>query len=118
MEIRIDYKYPKYYINCSSVNFGAYYYRKYYCYEESHYGIRGVYTLGNSYFVIDHLPESDLPSTAKLATSWNMPRNTTQLGTSGWQQFVFEGTTPDSANRSGLMPQSRIELAVVGATNF
>ena len=122
VEVRIDYKYPKTQsITSSTKNYGfikgTYYYGTSINYEESYYGIRGVYTLGNSYFVIDHLPESDLPSSASLATSWNMPYNSTQLGTTGWQRFVFRGVSPDSSSRVGLTPECQIELAVYGATS-
>ena len=120
VEIKIEYKYPKeqelfhytdyfYTINC------GFYYNRNIVYETSYHGIRGVYTLGNNYYVIDHLPQTSLPSTASLAASWNMPKNTTQMGTSGWQQFVFEGTTPINDSSLGLVPRSRIELAVAGA---
>jgi len=130
VEVRIDYKYPKTQsITSSTKNYGiikgTYYYGSSIDYEESHHGIRGIYTLGNNYFVIDHLPESDLPSSAVLAASWNMPKNTTQLGTSGWQRFVFTAITPDSNTfidpsnpTSGkFRPESRIEIAVAGAAN-
>lgn len=98
----------------------AFYYNRNIVYETSYHGIRGVYTLGDNYYVIDHLPQTSLLSTASLAASWNMPKNTTQMGTSGWQQFVFEGTTP-SGEIPGTNPKkyytsrSRIELAVAGA---
>ncbi|MFP4418763.1 MAG: hypothetical protein ACLFSB_15995, partial [Chitinispirillaceae bacterium] len=73
-------------------------------------------TLGNTYYVIDHLPQDSLPSSIILANSWNMPKNTTQMGATGWERFVFEGTTPDPAT-SPFNARSRIELAVAGATN-
>jgi hypothetical protein len=120
VELRIDYKYPKkqdffLFIETSLFQRGQFYYNRNMEYETSHHGIRGVYTLGDSYFIIDHLPETNLPSTVSLATSWNMPRNTTRLGTNGWQQFVFNGTTPDPLTTT-FPAQSRIEIAVSGAT--
>lgn len=122
-EVRIDYKYPKkqevfLFIESFWDQRGDFYYSRNIEYEESHYGIRGVYTLGNNYFVIDHLPENGLPSTVSLATSWNMPKNTNRLGSSGWRRFVFEGTTPVMDSLSGLSPESRIELAVAGASDI
>jgi hypothetical protein len=52
-------------------------------FKSSHYGFRGVYTLGNNYFVVDHLTEIGLPSSISLATSWNMPKNSVAIGDSG-----------------------------------
>ncbi|NLW30976.1 MAG: hypothetical protein GXY77_05910, partial [Fibrobacter sp.] len=68
VEIKIEYKYPKeqelfhfkekfFDIRC------GFYYNRNIVYETSYYGIRGVYTLGNNYYVIDHLPQTSLPST-------------------------------------------------------
>ena len=119
VEVRIDYKYPKKqeifkFEESAWWNGAKFYYGREIEYNESHHGIRGVYTLGNNYYVIDHLPEDNLPSSISLGNSWNMPRNTTQLGSFGWQRFVFEGTTPDSI-RTPFPAQSRIEIAVTGA---
>ncbi len=120
VEIKIDYKYPTsqeifHFKEQFLFQEREFYYSRDINYESSHYGIRGVYTLGNNYYIIDHLPETGLPPTISLATSWNMPKNTSQLGTSGWQQFVFEGTTPDPLT-TPYIERSRIELAVAGAT--
>jgi hypothetical protein len=145
-EVRIDYKYPKEQeiflfkekFNLQTIAYGIgaiftgdfievigllvddiyakFYYNRNIVYEDSYYGMRGVYTLGNNYFVIDHLPQAGLPSSVSLATSWNMPKNTVAMGDTGWQQYVFEGTTPDSSQQAGgFTPQSRIEIAVAGA---
>jgi hypothetical protein len=79
-----------------------------------------VYTLGNNYFVVDHFTEIGMPSSISLATSWNMPKNSVVAGSTGWQRFVFQGTTP-TGEILGTVPQqfyrarSRVEIAVAGA---
>ncbi len=120
VEVKIEYKYP---VSQEIFHFresalgeqGQFYYSRDIDYETSHYGIRGVYTPGNNYFIIDHLPQTGLPATISLATSWNMPKNSKQLWGAGWQQFVFEGTTPDPFT-STYRARSRIQLAVAGST--
>jgi hypothetical protein len=118
VEVKIEYKYPKQpeifrckeslgsdlwefiswllnRIGNNLIGECAFYYSRNIEYETSYYGTRGVYTLGTNYYIIDHLPQDSLPSTVSLAASWKMQKNTTQMGATGWQQFVFEGTTPD-----------------------
>jgi hypothetical protein len=55
VEVKIEYKYPKpqekFHIKESfAVMTGQFYYSRNITYEESHYGVRGIYTLGNNYF--------------------------------------------------------------------
>jgi hypothetical protein len=125
VEVRIDYKYPKsqelfHFKEQLSFQMFEFYYSRGITYETSHYGIRGIYSLGNNYFVVDHLPENTLPASISLATSWNMPKNTSVLGTTGWQRFVFRGTTPSgqipgTSPPQFYTPRSRIEISVASA---
>jgi hypothetical protein len=128
VEIIIEYKYPTsqemfQYKERFLTEYRQFYYARNINYESSHYGFRGVYTLGNNYFVVDHLTEIGMPSSISLATSWNMPKNSVAAGSTGWQRFVFQGTTPSGAIPIQPPPtppvlyreRSRVEIAVAGA---
>jgi hypothetical protein len=125
VEIKIDYKYPITqeifnYKEYSWFEYRQFYYARNINYDSTHYGFRSAYTLGNNYFVVDHLPETGLASSISLATSWNMPKNSVVAGSTGWQRFVFQGTTPSGKIPETDPPQlyrarSRVEIAVAGA---
>lgn len=126
-EIKISYKYPvaQTLFHFKEGAFGtdtSFYYNRSISYEESHYGYRGVYELGGNYYVVDHLPEDDLPNTITLANTWNMPKNSAAQGNSGWEEYVYAGVSRDTSwidnndhTKGRHTPRSRIEIAVAGA---